>query len=232
MRIGFLIFVILLLAISGLVLQSSLGNKNLALDAAATLGEQPDSTLLRQSADYQNEIPSAGFEKEDTSIIYKWDDTVFDWVEIGELERQNHPSNVEASEVDFTAPVQMEWEQLMNILYQLKYYPELDLSVFAPVFGPKLENLDGQMVTIEGFILPIDEEQGIWALSAFPVASCFFCGQASPASVISVYFSEGSPRRRYATGDRLSLQGKLMLNHNDPVELYYILKDAEGTLIQ
>lgn len=228
MRVGFLIFVILLLAISGLILQSSLGGKNLALDGQATLGEQPDSSLIVNSPDYD----SASSEAEDTSTVYKWDDTVFDWVEIGELERLNHPSNAEPTEIDFTAPVKVEWEELMNILYRLKYYSELDLSVFAPVFGPKLESLDGQTVIMEGYILPVDEEKGMWALSAFPVASCFFCGQASPASVISVYFNDENRRRRYATGDQLSLQGKLMLNHDDPVELYYVLKEAEGRIIQ
>lgn len=230
MRIGFLVFVLLLL--TTLVLPSCFGDKNLALDGKATPGKQPDSSLLLKSPDDENEISLSTSEAEDTSTIYKWDDEVFDWVEIGELERRHHPSNVESPEIDFTAPFKIEWEELMNILYQLKYYPELDLSVFAPVFGPKLKKLDGQTVIMEGYILPVDEEKGLWALSAFPVASCFFCGQASPASVISVYFRDENRRRRYATGDQLSLQGELMLNHDDPVELYYVLKEAEGRIIQ
>lgn len=232
MRVGFLIFVILLLAISGLVLQSSLGGKNLALDDQAILGEQPDSSLIVKSPDFGSEVSSASLEAEDTSTIYKWDEEVFDWVEIGELERLNHPSNAEIDGIDPKITPKLEWETLMNILYQLKYYPELDFSVYAPVFGPNLESLDGQQVVVEGFIIPVDEEEGIWALSAFPVASCFFCGQASPASVLSVYFSEENKRKRYETGDKLSLTGTLDLNHDDPVELYYIIREAEGRSIQ
>lgn len=201
------------------------------MNGGAAAEQQSDSIRLTNPSELAGNTPSSGGQPED-STIYKWDDQIFDWVEIGELERLNHPSNNLTIDIDVNNPTEVRWEVLMNILYQLKYYSELDLSIFAPVFGPNLERLDGQTVVIDGYILPIDEEQGIWALSAFPVASCFFCGQASPSSVISIYFSENQGRTRYATGDRLSLTGTLTLNHDDPVELYYILKEAEGRLLQ
>ncbi|MBX2873920.1 MAG: hypothetical protein KTR30_17525 [Saprospiraceae bacterium] len=232
MRIGFLSIGLLLFLVLGLVFPSCLGDGNLAMSSSATAGEQPDSSLLRQSTDVAGSTLLSESEKEDTSTIYKWDEEVFDWVEIGELERLNQESNAEVSAIDFSNPVKVEWEELMNILYHLKYYPELDLSVFAPVFGPKLESMNGQTVLIEGYVLPIDEDEGLWALSAFPIASCFFCGQASPASVLSVYFSESTGRKRYKVGDKLFLSGTLVLNYDDPIELYYVLKEAEARAVQ
>lgn len=201
------------------------------MDENASTGVQPADSLLLKSAEIEADTLLASME-EDTSTIYKWDEELFDWVEIGDLERLNHISNKEPSDIELTPPIIMEWDVLMDILYQLKYYPELDLSVFAPVFGENLERLNGQTVMIEGYVLPVDEEEGLWALSAFPVASCFFCGQASPASVISVYFSESEKGRRYKVGDKLSLAGTLVLNHDDPVELYYVLKEANVRAIQ
>lgn len=232
MRIGFLLAGLLFFVFLGLIFQSSLSDANLAMNERATSGLQPDSTLLLKSPSFENDTLLSQTGEQDTSTIYKWDEEVFDWVAIGVLERLNHTSNEEAPELSLDTPVRLDWEVLMDILYQLKYYPELDLSIFAPVFGRKLESLDGRTVVIEGFVLPLDEEEGVWALSAFPVASCFFCGQASPASVLSVYLNKNSRRSRYQTGDQLTLIGSLILNHDDPVELYYSLEEAEVSAIQ
>ncbi len=231
MRIGFLFARLLFFVSLGLVLQACLGDRGFTLDENAVSGMKSADNQPLTSTDVKADTLAAQM-AEDTNTIYKWDEELYDWVEIGELERLNHVSNKEHPDLDLEAPIHLQWELLMNILYQLKYYSELDLSVFAPVFGRHLERMDGRTVHIEGYVLPVDEEKGLWALSAFPVASCFFCGQASPASVISVYFSESQKRRRYKVGDKLSLSGKLVLNHDDPIELYYVLKDAEVRAIQ
>jgi len=227
MRIGFFLAGLLLIGLLGLFFQSSSSDANFAMDDKASPGLQPDTDLILKSPSFENEPLLSQAEEPDTSTIYKWDEEIFDWIAIGELERLNHASNKKSPDWDLSAPIKLDWEVLMNILYQLKYYPELDLSIFAPVFGRKLEPIDGKTVVIEGYVLPVDEEEGLWALSAFPVASCFFCGQASPASVISVYFNEAGRRRRHKVGDKLSLSGTLVLNHDDPVELYYVLKEVE-----
>ena len=227
MRISLLLAGLLSIVLVGLFFQSNSMEANFAMDDKASPGLQPDSSLLLKSPGFENENLITLAEVQDTSTIYRWDEELYDWIAIGELEKLGHISNKEIPDLDLGEPIKLDWEVLMNILYQLKYYPELDLSIFAPVFGPKLERLNGKTVVVEGFVLPLDEEEGMWALSAFPIASCFFCGQASPASVLSVYLNKKSNKRRYKTGDKLSLIGTLELNQDDPIELYYLLKEAE-----
>lgn len=232
MRIGLLLFTLLFFVLLGLVLQSSLSNKNLAMNSSATLGSQPDSSLILPPSDFESDtLPPYPAEK-DTSTIYKWDEELFDWVAIGELDRLNDEADEPTLEVGSGNPTTLDWEVLMKIHYKLKYYPELEMSIFAPVFSRHLEQLNGKTVMIEGYALPVDEEEGVWALSAFPIASCFFCGQASPASVLSIYLNEKSRRGNYKTGDKLSLIGTLELNYDDPIELYYLLKEVEVRSIQ
>lgn len=227
MRIGFLLVGLFLFVGLGLMSQLSLSNRNLAMNSSATLGLQPDSSLILKSPGFESDSLSLQMEKGAPSAIYKWDKELFDWVEIGEIEKLNHESNKEFPKIASTSPMTLDWEVLMNILYQKKYYPELDMSIFAPVFGQQQEQLNGSPVVIEGFIIPIDEEEGLWALSAYPIASCFFCGQASPASVISIYLNGQPNRGQYKTGDKVLLRGTLRLNYDDPAELYYLVKEAE-----
>jgi len=113
----------------------------------------------------------------------------------------------------------------MNIKYRLKYFSELDMEMYAPVFPESIKELDGKEIVIEGFVIPFDEEQELLSLSANPYASCFFCGKASPASVISMYLK--NKRKRYKMDAFKKFRGKLELNHDNPNEFYYILHNAK-----
>ena len=112
----------------------------------------------------------------------------------------------------------------MDINYELRYFKELDMEIYAPVFSEAVKALDGKEVILEGFVLVFDEEPDLLSLSANPYASCFFCGKASPASVISMYLKK--KRKRYKMDDFKKFRGTLHLNHDDPNEFYYILRNA------
>lgn len=112
----------------------------------------------------------------------------------------------------------------MEINYQLKYFSELEMEIYAPVFPKEIKELDGKEVAIIGFVIPFDEEEQLLSLSANPYAACFFCGQASPASVMSMYLK--NKRKRYKVDDFKRFRGTLHLNHDDPNEFYYILRNA------
>lgn len=143
-------------------------------------------------------------------------------------ERHSLPALLTGSPVlaaPLAEPIEIDWRVLLNIEYKLKYFKELDMKMYAPVFSEAVTALHGKEVIIEGFVIPFDEEAEVLSLSFNPYASCFFCGKASPASIISMYLK--NKRKRYKMDDFKKFKGTLYLNHDDPNEFYYILREAE-----
>lgn len=157
--------------------------------------------------------------------LYRWDDQLLRWVTVKDSEDfQSLLTTYSPTENATSQPIEIEWKMLMDIQYRLQYFKELDMEMYAPVFSKAQKSLDGQEVIIEGFVIPFDEEEELLSLSANPYASCFFCGKASPASVISMYLSNNG--QRYKMDDFKKFRGTLHLNKDDPNEFYYILRDA------
>ncbi len=98
------------------------------------------------------------------------------------------------------------------------------MVAYAPIFNSNLEFLHEKEVIVEGFVIPLEDNQNPIALSSNPFSSCFFCGQASPASVISVYLK--NEKKRYKTDDFKKFKGIIYLNYDDPNNFYYILREA------
>jgi len=122
-------------------------------------------------------------------------------------------------------PIIVMWEDLIDINYETRFFKDLEMEVSAPIFGMKQKALDGKEIMITGFVIPFDENTEYLSLSANPYASCFFCGNASPASVISMYMKQGG--KRYMIDDFKTFKGTLHLNYDDPNEFIYLLKNAE-----
>lgn len=123
------------------------------------------------------------------------------------------------------APIEIKWEILIDIDYEVRFFKAYDMDISAPVFSSKQKALDGKEVIITGFVIPFDEDMKYLSLSANPYASCFFCGNASPASVISMYMKTGD--KHYKMDDYKTFKGTLQLNYDNPDEFIYILKDAK-----
>lgn len=160
--------------------------------------------------------------------LYIWDDDRLDWVAIGlYLEARKtagSPGQVIHAKNSAETPVKIDWKVLSDIKYRLKYFPAFEMSIYAPVFSKTVKALDGKTVDIEGFVIPFEEDDKQMALSANPYASCFFCGQAGPASIISVRLLKSG--KRFKLDAFQSFRGRLRLNHDDPNEFYYILEEA------
>ncbi|NRB51882.1 MAG: hypothetical protein HRU41_29690 [Saprospiraceae bacterium] len=140
--------------------------------------------------------------------------------------RASKPQFVNQTASSTTAEeIEVDWRVLINIEYKLRYFEELGMEMYSPVFTDAVKELHGKEVVIEGFVIPFDEAEELLSLSFNPYASCFFCGKASPASVISMYLKDN--RKRYKIDDFLKFKGTLYLNQDDPNEFYYILRDAE-----
>jgi len=100
-----------------------------------------------------------------------------------------------------------------------------DYQYFKPKFTPEVKKLDGQVVTVKGFMFPLGEteEQKLFLFGPFPV-SCPFHYHVSPSLVIEVHADKHPVTFSY---DPVTLKGKLQLVATDPENsTFYRLVDV------
>lgn len=119
----------------------------------------------------------------------------------------------------------IDWAFLAKVTWDDRYFPAYDETVWYPDFDKEVLAADGTMVEIEGYIIPIDVESGFYVLSANPFASCFFCGNAGPESVLELQFTEPL-KNTYKTDEVAVFRGQLKLNWDDLEHCNYILQNA------
>ena len=117
------------------------------------------------------------------------------------------------------------WDVLKNVEFDEIWSEEFQAYYMVPKFGKTIQALDGKVVQIRGFIIPVDIVQDYYVLSANPYSSCFFCGQAGPESVMEIQMVKQYDGLRM--DQVLTFKGKLRLNVDDIYQLNYILEDAE-----
>lgn len=122
-------------------------------------------------------------------------------------------------------PVKASWNTLLNIKYEERYLSDIKGYMLFPKFTQHVKSLDGKMVEIKGFVIPVDKTGATLALSANPYASCYFCGGGSPASIITVKLKKKNTG--YDIDDYKKFRGKLRLNATDINEFYYVLEISE-----
>lgn len=117
------------------------------------------------------------------------------------------------------------WEVLKDVKFTEEWSEEFQAFYMVPQFGNKVKSLDGKIVEIRGYIIPVDVVQDYYVLSANPYSSCFFCGQAGPESVMEIQLKKQYDGLRM---DKIvTFKGKLRLNADDIYQLNYVLEDAE-----
>ncbi len=96
-------------------------------------------------------------------------------------------------------------------------------SKMLPTFASSVTALDGKVVRVQGFMMPLDigDKQRRFLLVAAP-PHCAFCLPAGPDAMIEV---RAKSDVRYGF-DAVSLSGKLQVLKDDPAGLYYRLVDA------
>ena len=116
------------------------------------------------------------------------------------------------------------WKTLSKITYKKEYDEFLGFKIDKPVFAEDVKNLEGQVVTVKGYIIPVEgyKSHSEFIFSAYPYNMCFFCGGAGPETVMEV---ESSEDVEY-TAEQITLTGKLKLNEDDVNRLMYLLVDA------
>ena len=121
------------------------------------------------------------------------------------------------------------WETLQKLKLDVRYDEFLGEEAERPIFSDDLKAFDGQVVTIEGYVIPLQQSgsQDYFVLSRFPYNNCFFCGNAGPETVAEVYTTEKFEFR----DAKVRVIGKLQLNADDPLHLFFIFSDARVKLL-
>ena len=121
-------------------------------------------------------------------------------------------------------PIKVTWETLRDVTFKKKWYAEESIYMLNPTFGPSVQKLKNQEISITGYVLPVDLDANLYVLSAVPFSSCFFCGGAGPETVMTLNFKNNS--RRFKTDEKLTFVGTLKLNADDIYQMNYILDNA------
>lgn len=119
----------------------------------------------------------------------------------------------------------IDWRFLAKVTWDDRYFPDYDETVWYPEFSQEVLDADSSLVEIQGYIIPIDVESGFYVLSANPFASCFFCGNAGPESVLELQFTQPL-KNIYKTDEIATFRGRLKLNWDDLEHCNYILTNA------
>ena len=124
-----------------------------------------------------------------------------------------------------TGPLLINWKKLSDVEFTRKLNKEVSMYFLYPTFGPSVKALQGKEIQIKGYIIPVDENENIYVVSAQPMAMCFFCGGSGPESIMELQFK--NKKQRFKTDEVRTVKGILQLNPTDIEHLNYILKNAE-----
>jgi tetratricopeptide (TPR) repeat protein len=97
-----------------------------------------------------------------------------------------------------------------------------------PTFPQRLQDLNGHLVSITGFLQPLGEEiEGrLFMLLEYPV-SCWYCEMPEPTGIVLVEIAEGKTAAWQP--HLVKVVGRLRLNASDPEDFLFQIKNATIT---
>ncbi len=121
--------------------------------------------------------------------------------------------------------IEITWKTLTDVRFSDKYSEEVDAYYYYPHFGSSVRALDGKELFIKGYMLAIEPKKDIYILSRNPFASCFFCGNGGPESIVELKLKPNHPK--FKMDQVVTIKGRLKLNWDDVYQCNYILEEAE-----
>lgn len=116
----------------------------------------------------------------------------------------------------------LNWKLLGAIKFVKKAHKDYPEGVMFPIINSTLKAKNKKKIAMSGFIVPIDNTT--YALSKNVFASCFFCGQAGPETIMGVKFKGSTPKLK--TDQYVTLEGNFRVNENDIEDWIYHIEDA------
>lgn len=125
-------------------------------------------------------------------------------------------------------PVIIDWPLLATTKFVPTWVDSLNQEIAMPQFADTLKRLEGKLVQLKGFVIPVSEtgDSQVLVLSANPYSSCFFCGAAGPESIADIQLRNPEKVRKFGTDERVTFQGTLHLNDQDLRYFNFMLLDA------
>ena len=124
----------------------------------------------------------------------------------------------------------LDWTDLSGGISWVLASPEEIFAGFQRAkFSSEMKALEGKEVIITGYFLVLDGNQSVYLLSKNPMASCFFCGNGGPETIVDLQFST---KPSFVMDDLLSVKGTLSLNENDPNACYYKIENADALSVK
>ncbi len=120
----------------------------------------------------------------------------------------------------------LDWTTLADVSWESEYDSLTGVNILHAKYGNTLKSFDGKEVFIKGYIIPLDAMGFSYALSRTNYASCFFCGQAGPETVMEIRLKPKSIPPEILNETQLSFKGILRLRTNNREGLHYILDKA------
>ncbi len=121
---------------------------------------------------------------------------------------------------------ELTWKALSKMKFNEVYSEDAEAYVPYPIFHPSIKALDGKLIQIKGYVIPIEEteDESILVLSAYAYKNCFFCGGAGPETVMDIQLRK--KQRGFKIDQTTTFRGRLKLNDEDLYYLNYIMEDA------
>ena len=116
----------------------------------------------------------------------------------------------------------LNWKILGMIKFVKKQHKDYPEGVMFPLVNSTLKAKNKKKIAMSGFIVPIDNTT--YALSKNVFASCFFCGQAGPETIMGIKFKGTTPKLK--TDQYVTLEGNFRVNETDIEDWIYHIDDA------
>ena len=104
------------------------------------------------------------------------------------------------------------WNTFAQVTFHKEYSETFgfEVNIKPPDFSSDLLALDGNQIKVKGYVIPVDIELGMYMVSAYPFANCFFCGNAGPETVVELFPMSKFPR--FNTDQVVTFKGILQIN--------------------
>ena len=119
-------------------------------------------------------------------------------------------------------PDTLTWKLLGVIKFVNKPSKDYPDGVMFPIINATLKAKSQKKIVMSGFIIPIDNVS--FALSKNVFASCFFCGQAGPETIMGIKFKGATPKLK--TDQYVTIEGTFRYNDDDVNDWIYHIENA------